>query len=110
MMSVCGSPCPLSLGELIEHWTLAHPEGSCHEVPGNHSDDKALDQLEYATVDYANSPAPNWVIWHAVKGGAFVFNGTRSCAAQLVSYLALPGTSLTGMPCTGRRSKEGCPA
>jgi excinuclease ABC subunit A len=32
------------------------------------------------------------------KGGAFVLNGTRSCAAQLVSYLALPGTSLTGTP------------
>lgn len=48
--------------------------------------------------DVLPNRALDWAIWHAVKGGAFVFNGTRSCAAQLVSYLALPGTSLTGTP------------
>ena len=44
--------------------------------------------LARAVGDVLPNRALNRVIWHAVKGGAFVLNGTRSCAAQLVSYLA----------------------
>ena len=59
-----------------------------------------------AVGDVLPNRALNRVIWHAVKGGAFVLNGTRSCAAQLVSYLALPGTSLTGTPISRKPSGD----
>lgn len=76
------------------------PTASLRRWAGRHS------AFAGAVGDVLPNRALDRVIWHAVKGGAFVLNGTRSCAAQLVSYLALHGASLTGTPISRKPSGD----